>query len=172
MAKAQKRTERLFKMTAKIKEVGSILEVNLWDSFFSALYNENPHLANSVQDVIASYGKLSNDDIQCVGKLVFMGPRSLDLGRSRLLHRLYKFFIKKHPKPILKDDLICYVYEITSLKEVSARRYRSLCHNLVKLISRARREALTHLENEGEAKFEWFVYDCTHRSWIFRVKKC
>jgi hypothetical protein len=90
-------------------------------------------------------------------KLISYREQVLDLSNYPLSIRLFSAFAEVGSSVIFRDELIKRVYGIDQ-NACSERLKRSLRHNLVKLISRARQLISEHFDQHANA-LRWFVFD-------------
>ncbi len=109
--------------------------------------------------------KIEDGFISCNGK-------TRDLRRSEMLLRVFQTFKKFPHQKLDRMTLINQVYGPDYTRTYSKRQQGCLRHNIVKLVSRARRLASHHFKDEsGENLYEWFPYDPSSQSWrFFRYK--
>lgn len=98
-------------------------------------------------------------------KWVSCGEISLDLTRRPLCYRLFRFFAEAPAEGRSKQELMHYMYPISKNMCSSSRLLRSLDHNLLKLISRAR--GLARQQFGFGFDVDWFSYDDKTDKWYF-----
>ena len=85
--------------------------------------------------------------------------------------RLFDVFCNAPNHERSRDDLLSQVYRIKDLYSHTDRYVESVYNNGVKLISRARILATTHLSFAVGHGIEWFVYDQERKIWcLYRLR--
>ena len=77
---------------------------------------------------------------------------------------LFETFLSKYRSRIGREELVSFIYNRDI--DVSSRR-RLMCdyHNIVKLVSRARKLAKYKLDCPENPSWDWFPYDSTSEEW-------
>jgi hypothetical protein len=102
---------------------------------------------------------------------VICNNTSLDLARRPMTLRLFEVFCNAPNHERSRDDLLMEVYRIKDLNSHTERYVESVYNNGVKLISRARILATTHLSFAVSHGIEWFVYDQERKIWcLYRLR--
>lgn len=97
-------------------------------------------------------------------KLSFEGM-SIDLGKQTLMIKLFKAFIDNDDSRVSRIDLIHKIYGHTDFDN-SNRQLLCDFHNIVKLISRARKICETSLYDGVHRNWMWFDYDPFTSEWV------
>lgn len=101
---------------------------------------------------------------------VYCDGRVLDLARRPLMLKLFQVFCRNPNHEVGRHELVDEVYGEFELGARSSRLRESLHHNIVKLLSRARRLAEKNFGGKG-MPFEWFLYQPQRQVWqLFRLK--
>lgn len=102
---------------------------------------------------------ITDDDL-----LVF-GDKRADLSGQELTKILFKEFIRARRGRVGRETLVEKVYG-RRLDLSSARRKMCDFHNIVKLVSRARKLAQAKLDDPVTPQWDWFPYDSMTEEWI------
>ncbi len=109
--------------------------------------------------------KASIPKVQMNGtRLIFEGM-TIDLGKQALMIKLFQAFIENDDCRVSRLNLIQKIYGHTDL---SGTNPQLLCdfHNIVKLISRARKICETGLYDGINRHWMWFDYDPFTSEWV------
>jgi len=102
---------------------------------------------------------------------VICNGASIDLSRRPLTLRLFQVFCAAPHVERTREDLLTMIYRINDLATRSPRYVESVYNNAIKLISRARILAMTHLSYAVGNGVEWFVYDQERKTWcLYRLR--
>jgi hypothetical protein len=94
------------------------------------------------------------------------GDKDIDLSNQDLMRKLFQVFSTNPRGRVGRDELIRLVYG-RNVADSSPRRKSSDYHNVVKLVSRARKIAQTKLDVPESSKWDWFPFDSVSNEWIF-----
>ena len=121
------------------------------EAFFSATFLEH----------LKALDRLSLCSIQ--KKIIFHG-KELDLGRQKKIFSLFYYLFHNKINGLSRDALIKMIY-CPNKESVSERQMACYNHNMVKLISRARKIAK---ENFSDANFfiDWFPHIAQSKKWL------
>ena len=138
-----------------------------WNSFLSSL--EDLPKTSPIPRMLCSYlqkqlldGKLH---ITLKESVVRFNNKDLDLTKRNQVLKIFEVFVNHQNSNLTRGILIKKVYN--EKHESQSHRLQS-CHkhNLVKLISRARRLAIkTFVEDFSPNKLQWFPYDSASQTW-------
>lgn len=98
------------------------------------------------------------------GTLIF-GECRVDLSEKNLMRKLFSAFLENSGNRLNKEELIFLIYG-RRFHECSTRRRASDIHNIVKLLSRARRLASVELGRQNGIDWDWFPYDSYCEEWM------
>src|SRR5882724_10338122 len=149
------------------------LESTVWQSFIKNM--DSLPQTSPVPRLIFSY--LQKDlirreiNIRLKDDVVSFNRRNLDLSKRKKICKIFEVFLKQDLYQITRGSLIKQVYSELQ-HERSLRQQNCHNHNVVKLISRARRLASRAFrEDETPSKFHWFPYDPCSRTWrLYAIK--
>ena len=113
--------------------------------------------------------KRRGPEIFVEGNTLKLDSSHVDLSSHLKLVQLFELFITNPQKTINKFAIMEAIYKISKVQyfSMSSRLKNSTTHNVVKLISRARKICRENLPNYGEAKY--FYFDKEARGWSFAV---
>ena len=100
-----------------------------------------------------------NDNLICCQGIV------LDLSDALLTYKVFAAFKQAPQQRISRGDLVKFVYGIDNFSDLSVRRQESLRHNVVKMVSRARKMARAAFDSQGDLLLDWFSYDGSSGLW-------
>ena len=110
-------------------------------------------------------------NIEIQDKVVLLNNSRLPLMNKDKIFKIFNSFYQSTNYKLDRDTLIEYIYDQSNVLLMSERKKNCLNHNIVKLISRARRLAEQHLSTNDIVNVEWFPYDSSTKTWrFFRVK--
>lgn len=96
---------------------------------------------------------------------VHVGPQSLDLARSPHMLRLFRGFCGAGDRGLTAAHILYFAYDLSEEMGSSKHIVGSKRSYSVKLISRARIAAETHLTGALLGRIAWFPYDVRSKSW-------
>lgn len=113
----------------------------------------------------------TNQFVVAIPKVVLEGSfltfegKKVDLGKQILMIKLFKAFINNENCRVSRINLISQIYGHT---DFSNQNRKLLCdfHNIVKLISRARKLCESSLFDGQNPKWVWFDYDPFASEWV------
>ena len=104
-------------------------------------------------------------------KTINIENNNLNLLGQEKIYKLFSFFYSSPDQTLNRKDLLEKIYLFDEKREVSLRQKNSLNHNIVKLISRARKLASTKFKDINNMSIEWFPYDKNEKQWcLYRLK--
>jgi hypothetical protein len=109
--------------------------------------------------------KASIPKVLITGSMLSFEGMSIDLGKQALMIKLFKAFIDNGDSRVSRLDLIRKIYGHTDF-EGSSRQLLCDFHNIVKLISRARKICETSLYDGINRHWMWFDYDPFTSEWV------
>ncbi len=92
------------------------------------------------------------------------GDRCLKIEEASKIHKLFSLFVHDSYRCVTKKELLATLYHVQNFELLSDRMQRSLEHNLIKTLSRARKLASMKL-CVSEDMIRWFPYDPCRRAW-------
>jgi hypothetical protein len=102
-------------------------------------------------------------------RTVSFNRRNLDLSNRKKICKIFEVFLKQDFYQINRSSLIKHVYSDDS-QQRSVRQQCCYNHNVVKLISRARRLASGAFQGDDN-RLHWFPYDPCSQTWrLYAVK--
>ena len=78
---------------------------------------------------------------------------------------MFRAFLKTAPFNVTAQQIIRDVYGISNYEDLSKRHRVSLQHNVVKLVSRARKVCETAFPPTGPYTVNWLPWDTVTKSW-------
>ncbi len=90
--------------------------------------------------------------------------KALDLSKRKKIRQVFEVFLKGKNQRITRSSLIEQIYA-NNQREASFRQQTCRNHNIVKLISRARKLATRTFFEERGAQCHWFPYDPSSQTW-------
>ena len=99
------------------------------------------------------------------GSFLLFEGKKIDLGKQNLMIKLFSAFINNENCRVSRINLISLIYGHT---DFSNNNRKLLCdfHNIVKLISRARKLCEANLFEGSNPKWVWFDYDPFTSEWV------
>jgi hypothetical protein len=94
---------------------------------------------------------------------VWFNNHRLNLGTHKKIFKLFQVFAESRSQELSRSDLIRRVY-LEEGRQYSPRYLSSLDHNIIKLISRARKLAVKSL-GVNNTHLRWFHYDLGAKKW-------
>lgn len=153
-----------------------VLEDSLWNAVFDSLAGV-PYSAKLQQAILGEILKstVEKNKLSVCLKLkeISFGDVTLSLMEKPFLLRLFYLFASTPLLELTKKDLIENLYHIpVDTESMSVRRFASLSHNVVKLVSRGRILAKENFTDQNRNySLEWFPYSSETQSWsLYRVK--
>ena len=139
--------------TQKQKNTATSLLSGSKDAFLNSIDMQNaPHKILPKIEIIKK-------DVYCNGILIKMSSRKLSLA-------LFKVFLESKKDFLGRDDIMRAVYS-EDISQKSLRYYDSSCHNIVKLMSRARAQANEAINQDGNVWIDFFPYYPHRKQWSF-----
>lgn len=90
----------------------------------------------------------------------------VDLKDSPLTRRLFEVFSMNTCEPVYREEILQYVYDLNDIGNCSSRLIAAYHHNVVKLMSRARRYAeLNWGKLFDNYELCWFKFDSLCEGW-------
>lgn len=100
-----------------------------------------------------------------VDRRVYCAGRVVDLSRRPRTLAVFRAFCRSANGFLSCDELVERLYGVKIGAQHSRRMVQSHHNNAIKMISRARIEAMMHLGSTRDVGVEWFVYDATLKGW-------
>ncbi len=119
------------------------------------------------------YDTMTSLKIIIDGHRVFCGDKCLDLTKKVKMLALFKVFAGAANYRLSKEKLVEKIYLRTLEHQPSLRQQICLEHNIVKLLSRARKIAQSSLgfPHQKHMSLDWFVYDPYEKAYqLFRLR--
>lgn len=119
------------------------------------------------------YDTMSSLKIVIDGQRVFCGEKCLDLTKKVKMLALFKVFASAPNYRLSKEKLVEKIYLRAIEHQPSLRQQICLEHNIVKLLSRARKIAQSSLTfpQQKHMSLDWFVYDPYEKTYqLFRLR--
>jgi len=108
---------------------------------------------------------IADRSVHCAG-------RTLDLARSPAMLQLFRAFFATRDGKVRRETLLYFMNNFRELASSSERYLESRRSNCIKMLSRARLLADTHLQGPETAEFDWFPYDHASKTWsLLGVRK-
>lgn len=142
-------------------------EIKIWNSFLKCL--EELPKASPIPNMLCSYlqKNLLKGSLHITMKesVMSFNDTKLDLTRRHQVRKIFEIFVNQKNENIPHLNIIKKVY--SERHEYQSNRLQDCNrHNIVKLISRARKLAeRTFSDNFFPNKLEWFPYDPDTRTW-------
>ena len=99
-------------------------------------------------------------------KIVKFNKKELNLSKQKKLFSIFSIFFQQNFEGVKRKDLIEKIYPSTILKEPSSRQLNCYNHNIIKLLSRARKLASQDFKT-NILELEWFPYNMHSKKWDF-----
>ena len=97
---------------------------------------------------------------------------SIDLSRKPTMSKVFAIFIRQKNHEVNKKHLIDYIYLSGQARNPSRRLQESYSINLVKLLSRARKElSMKITSNLHDDDITWFPYDHAKKCWYLYQRR-
>lgn len=103
--------------------------------------------------------------VKLVGTHLFFEGQKVDFGRQNLMVKLFRSFLEQPQCRVSRLELIRQIYGHENLS-INNRRVLSDFHNIVKLISRARKICEQNFVKGHERSWVWFDYDPFACEWV------
>ena len=103
--------------------------------------------------------------VELVGARLSFEGRSLDFGRQNLMIKLFQIFLQSKECRVSRLELIKRIYGHQNLS-IANRKVLTDFHNIVKLISRARKICEHHFLSGTDRSWVWFDYDPFASDWV------
>lgn len=121
--------------------------------------------------IIKMYEFSATFNLKVSGSKIYSQYGSIDLEKKTRILQVFILFLENDQFELARDTLIEKIYLSANSAPVSLRQTECLQHNVVKLISRARRLAETNLNRGIPLNVDWFPYDPCRRTWkLFNIK--
>jgi hypothetical protein len=135
--------------------------------------SQEEHLKSWSNYINEHYDTMSSLKIVIDGNRVFCGEKCLDLTKKVKMLALFRVFVSAPNYRLSKEKLVEKIYLRTIDHQPSLRQQICLEHNIVKLLSRARKIAQTSLTfpHQKHMSLDWFVYDPYEKAYqLFRLR--
>ncbi len=142
-----------------------IQENELWKSIVSAI--ESLPESSSVPRQLYRYLQNVLSREMCIDidpNNVCINHRALDLSKRRKIHKVFEVFLNHGDQRLSRSSLIEHIYTGPT-DDSSFRQQTCRNHNVVKLLSRARKLATRTFSAEHGLGFQWFPYDSATQTW-------
>ena len=97
---------------------------------------------------------------------------SIDLSRKPTMSKVFAIFTRQKNHEVNKKHLIDYIYLSGQARNPSRRLQESYSINLVKLLSRARKElSMKITPNHLDEDITWFPYDHAKKCWYLYQRR-
>lgn len=126
---------------------------------------EDYSLRSNLKDEILRDLGISNPSIVInqMDELIFEDKR-VDLSNQPLMKSLFETFLSHYRCRVGREELVRLIYD-RDIDIASRRRLMCDYHNIVKLVSRARKLAKYKLDCPDNPRWDWFPYDATSEEW-------
>jgi hypothetical protein len=135
--------------------------------------NQEEHLKSWSNYISEHYDTMSALKIVVDGQRIFCGDKCLDLTKKVKMLALFKVFVTAPNYRLSKEKLVEKIYLRAIDHQPSMRQQICLEHNIVKLLSRARKIAQSALifSHQKHMSLDWFVYDPYEKAYqLFRLR--
>ncbi len=147
----------------------------------SASGNQQPIVASNQEEHLKSWSNYINEHYDTMSALkividghrVYCGEKCLDLTKKVKMLALFKVFVSAPNYRLSKEKLVEKIYLRSIDHQPSLRQQICLEHNIVKLLSRARKIAQNALTfpHQKHMSLDWFVYDPYEKAYqLFRLR--
>lgn len=103
--------------------------------------------------------------------VVYFNGQAIRLKKRKKIYRLFKVLKESPDHKSDKVSLIKTIYNTPDFQHMSYRQQSCYEHNIVKLISRARKIANQALRNPDHQNLYWFPYDSSTKTWTLYRRK-
>lgn len=142
------------------------VELSAWDSFLKCLEDlpQTSPLPRKLFSYLQRHITDKNVRISLKESTVCFNDKNLDLSKQKKVRKIFEIFLHNDANRLTRKSLVKQVYS-NNLEEISERQKVCHQHNVVKLISRARKLAARYLEDSVKRDFHWFPYDPCTQTW-------
>ena len=109
--------------------------------------------------------------INKTSKTIQFNGQTVSLEKKKKLFRVFESFHQSPESVINRSSLVNDVYLENQSKPLSDRQNNCHNHNVVKLISRARKLAKNSFDKKYDTSLDWFPYDPYSKTWILNRAK-